>query len=346
MEVYITDFNAIKIIKKIDLKNTEIVGDLYKESNRLLNAMFSKYERHELLAFKELMENPIDFMNEIYNMIPQRKDTYWWVYEENNPPSYHSDPTCPYLKSNFKNYKIPASIRFKGVSKDKNIETISLKNLNETEQKIVESNAKEYRDWWKENEYLFSKDKAAFLMRVNLRFKPEPRIRDITEFEAKNSGIEKLNDCTLCEIEAKIDQLIKESGAYYSESTKNRTILYNHSKSTNYLYNNRPFPSKNIGYTNEEIMEVLKEYDERFKMPLKIYLREYYRIKNNPNLKMERDLLEQLGFKPCGHCGGHPSSDEAFMLQLETDEYNDMMYYSDLERHEKIWNEIFEGSSN
>lgn len=77
--------------------------------------MFSKYEQHELLAFKKLMENPEEFMNEIYEKLPIKEDTFWWVYEEHNPPAYHFDLACPRLKSDFKNYKIPTSIRFRNI---------------------------------------------------------------------------------------------------------------------------------------------------------------------------------------------------------------------------------------
>lgn len=339
MNVYITKFNAAKIINNIDLSKVEIVDDLYKEKNRILNAMFSKYEKHKLLAFKKLMEAPEAFMKEVYEKIPQREDTYWWIYERNNPPAYHTDSECPFLKSNFKNYRIPAAIRLKGISKDKNIEDIGLRDLDETEKKMMEFNVKEYRDWWKVNEQLYLYDKETFLMRVNLRFTPEPRIREITEFEAVNSGIEEMNNSNLDEIENKIDQLITESGKYYYESEKHAVILQYYARMTNYLYNNKPIPPKDTGYSNEEIIEVLKDYDKRFKFPLKNYLKEYYRRKNNPELKMEEALLTQLGFRPCGKCVNGivvKVLNERERIILEADEYNDMMFWEELNRDENL----------
>lgn len=340
MNVYITKSNAAKIIKNIDLSKVEIVDDLYKEKNRILNAMFNKYEKHELLAFKKLMEDSEAFMKEIYEKIILHEDTYWWIYEENNSPAYHLDSGCPLLMSNFKNYKIPASIRFKGIMRDKSIEAISLNELTEKEKKTVEFNVNFYREWWKkEGEMLFLKDKDLFLMHVNASFTPEPRIREITEFEAVNSGIEEMNNSNLDEIENKIDQLITESGKYYYESEKHAVILRYYARMTNYLYNNKPIPSKDTGYSNEEIIEVLKDYDKRFKFPLKNYLKEYYRRKNNPELKMEEALLAQLGFRPCGKCVNGivvKVLNERERIILEADEYNDMMFWEELNRYENL----------
>lgn len=361
MNAYITKSNANRIVKRINLSKVEIEGDIYKEKNRVLNAMFSKYEKHELLAYKKLMEDPEAFMNEIYEKIPQHEDTFWWVYEENNPPAYHSHPTCSRLLSNFKNYKIPTAIRFKGIHRDKNIETISLKELNEEEILKVKTNVINYRGWWNtEGREYYIKDKAVFLMHVNNKYQPEPRIRDITEFEIRNSGIEDMNNNDLKEIENKINQLIKESGAYYHESSQNTIVLQHYARWTNNAYGNKPFPSNDTGYTDKEIREILKDYDKRFKFPLKIYLKEYYRRKNNPELKMDQKILEELGFVACLACrnqeheqnkdpqslrgvstpvaddlldGIDYESDEALEIMLKADEYNDIAFWEDLNRY-------------
>ena len=225
--------------------------------------MFSKYEQHELLAFKKLMENPEEFMNEIYEKLPIKEDTFWWVYEEHNPPAYHFDLACPRLKSDFKNYKIPTSIRFRNIFFDGNREFLVMKKLNTEEKEILEKNVDEYRNWWRsEGEILYEKDKDIFLMRVNNRF-PGAMIRSITEFDAKNSGVETICSNNPMDIEAKIDQLIRESGQYYHKSDKNRSILSNYSKRN--PYTTKPFSSNNTGYKDDEIRELLKEYNKLFK---------------------------------------------------------------------------------
>ncbi|UVQ46444.1 hypothetical protein NXY11_25510 [Parabacteroides faecis] len=360
MNVFITKANASRIVKSIDLSKAKIEGDIYKDKNQVLNAMFSKYEKHELLAYKTLMEDPEAFMSEIYEKISQYEDTYWWVYEKKNPPAYHFNSACPCLLSNFKNYKIPDGIRFKGIQikgiqKDEYIKMFHSKYSHDNEAIInkVKFNVNNYRKWWEmEGEKLFLKDKDAFLMHVNNKYQPEPRILNITEFESGNSGVERLDNSSLIEIENKIDKLIRDSGIYYYLNKKNTTVLRHYAKWTSTAYKNGPFNLNSTGYTNEEIREVLIEYDKRFKFPLKNYLKEYYLRKNNPELKMDQKLLEQLGFRECLHCVnldnmqnkdprsyrvrgiGVPVeeepldnigywSDEIMELMSEVDEYND-----------------------
>ena len=111
---------------------------MYIRNNIVLNAMFSKYEKQELLAYKMLMEDPESFMSEIYEKLLDKKgeDSYWWIYENHSSPAYHLDPECPLLCSNFKNYRIPASIRFRRITKAKNVESIDDKILTEEEKSV------------------------------------------------------------------------------------------------------------------------------------------------------------------------------------------------------------------
>ena len=45
--------------------------------------------------------------------------------------------------------------------------------------------------------------------------------------------------------------------------------------------------------------------DDTFKQPLKNLLIEYYRLKFNPDIKMDGKFLEALGFKECSCCVKH-----------------------------------------
>ncbi len=82
----------------------------------------------------------------------------------------------------------------------------------------------------------------------------------------------------------------------------NTTILKRFSKFTYIAYESNDIYNNDTGYSDEEVKELLKGYDEEFKKPLKRHLIDYYRIKLNPEIKMEGNFLEQLGFKPCGLC--------------------------------------------
>lgn len=321
-KVYITKANANRIIRKLDLKKADLEGDIYKEANQVLNIMFSKWEKQELLAYKKLMEKPEEFMDEIYEQVSPRKDTYRLVYEKDNPPAYHLYSECTCLQSGFKNYKIPDAIRFNGVQRYKNQDIIPFVELNREEKIRVVANVESYRKWWseEEGEELYLENKEAFLMRVNLRFKPEPRIRNIEEFERPNSGIEEMENMTLIDVENMIDQLIKDSIVYYHESEKNEKILRSYANaSTDYLNEYAPFLALGTGVrcTFKEIKEIVDEYKKLFTLPLKKYLKEYYRRKNNPDLGLDEKILKELGFKCCRWCLSHFPFDEPDQCQQQ-----------------------------
>ena len=103
MLVYITKNNFSKIVRRIPVMDVNLEGDLYVRFNVNLNAIFSKFEKSELLLYKMLSENPDKFLNEVYTQITEREDTYTWVYEEKQKPCYHGTPNCPRLHSDFEN---------------------------------------------------------------------------------------------------------------------------------------------------------------------------------------------------------------------------------------------------
>ena len=59
---YITNFNAKRIIRKIELHNLDLEGNVYKKPIYF----FSRFEKNILLLFKELCINPERFFNEYY----------------------------------------------------------------------------------------------------------------------------------------------------------------------------------------------------------------------------------------------------------------------------------------
>jgi hypothetical protein len=290
-----------------------------------LNAIFSSSEKSELLLYKMLSEDPDKFLNEVYTQITEREDTYTWVYEEKKKPCYHGKPNCPRLHSDFENYQVPLPIKFKGIEKDILLDRLKLSDLTEAEKKIVIGNVERYRNWWKNlGEILYKSDKDIFLMRVNMVFQPNPRITDIKEFKQENSGIEEFDNCTLSEIEKNIDDLIIAARNYYFENEKHKSILRAYSKLTYHVLVKNEFPRfAECNYSYEEIRSFLEDYNKRLKEPLKKLLINYFRIKNNPDLKMESTILDELGFVPCGVCGYNPHLDKqrADKIELHDEEF-------------------------
>jgi hypothetical protein len=266
---YITLSNTNKIIFKTNLKNLNLAGELYK----IPIYFFSKYEENALLAIKELLKNPEKYFNEIY--IPYVPvDTLKFVYEGKNP-SYHKFADCPRLHSVYENFEIPTEIRELGKEK-----------------------INEFRIWFETVKHLLDEPEK-FVMRLRLKWGIETNPNAII---ISNSGSTEIENLNIEDLERKIDLTIKNAGKFYYENEKNKTILHKFSKFTYLAYKAEKIEKNETIYSDEEIKILLKDYDNKFKRPLKGMLIEYYRLKHNPNINFEGTILEKLGFKQCGHC--------------------------------------------
>lgn len=334
MQVYITKSNLLKILRKLDIPKEKMEGFYYKDvvenyfrkqgvvfneqvllfRENVLNKMFNRFERNILFSYKEMMENFEEFINEVYVLREKREDTYWWIYEEDNSPVYHYDKNCPTLHSDFKNYKIPSSIRYRKISlENRSTTTLNDDMLTNEERKIVKKTVEEYRTWWKqEGEYLFEDDPDALLALVNMKYTPNPPVRRIEEFIMKNSGVEKMENASVEEIIIKINKLIDDYKNNFEQDDKHQCILRRYQA----WRSNSPKFDSTIGYTDDEIREILKDNENRFKNPLKYYLKELYRRVNNPTLGFDEELLIQLGFRPCNNCRYYTGNEDMIQAEL------------------------------
>ncbi|MBL0737638.1 hypothetical protein JI750_12100 [Flavobacterium sp. GN10] len=189
---YITLSNTNKIIFKSNLKNLNLVGDLYK----IPIYFFSKYEESALLAIQELLKNPEKYFNEIY--IPYEPvDTFTLVYE-GKKPSYHKFSDCPRLHSVYENFEIPSEIV-----------------------KLGKEKVNEFRNWFETVKNLLD-DPQIFVMRLKLKWGIETNPNAIL---IRNSGSTEVENLSIEELENKIDLIIKNAGKFYYDSEKNKTIL-------------------------------------------------------------------------------------------------------------------------
>lgn len=270
---YITNSNAASIVQRTDITKVNITGHIYK----LPIFFFSRFEANLLLVIKEFIKDPELFFKDLYVPLPAHKDTFFYIYDyDGKKPAYHKTTNCERLNSAFENFVIPKQIRDKG-----------------------KGDVLEFRQWFKTVEDIFKTDKQAFVFRLFTKYgiqtNPEALGKD-------NSGHQYFTNLDLTNVEIKIDALIKEAGKYYYASEKNTIILKRFSDKTFLAYRTDPIENNNTGYTDEEVRAFLQEYDKTFKIPLKIMLREYYRVKYNPDLNFSGILLDNLGFKPCSSC--------------------------------------------
>lgn len=270
---YITKSNMLSIVRKTDMSKIDLKGQAYKTKIYF----FNKYEEKELLVVKEFIKDPEKFFNELYVSIGPRKDTFTYIFEyEGKKPAYHKIPNCERLNSDYANFIIPKEIKDKGPD-----------------------HVKEFRVWFKSVAELFNRDKEAFVARLFLKYKIQTNPEAL---EKDNSGIEYFSNIDIKDLENKIDSLIKEAGRYYYQSERNTKILKKYSSRAFLGSKNEDLEDNDTGYPNQEVKDFLKEYDHKFKIPLKTMLKEFYRIQFNPSLEFNGLLLDKLGFKPCGNC--------------------------------------------
>lgn len=268
--VYITRYNADRIINNIDIKKFDIKEELYKA--RLY--MISPSEVKKLIAYKSLMKGRQDVMD-VFKKIKKNKDTHSFV-KETDHPSYHMDKDCSRLNSNYENYRIPKEIEYQG--KDA---------------------VKEFRKWYRDRKELLEFDPEMFYEQLQDSY----GIKELEKVEYDNSGVKEFENCTVEELEKQIDILKRECDKFY-HNPNNKPIL------SKFLYRldladpYKEIPSNKIGKTDKEIKAVLAKFRDEYKKPLVKLLKLYYCAKYNPNLEYDKNILEQLGFKPCTECCG------------------------------------------
>jgi hypothetical protein len=269
--VFITQANLKKIVFNSDIMSVNLTGEIYKIPIRF----FSRYEKNSLLAIQELLKDPEKYFKEIY--VPYKPvDTYKFIYE-GQLPAYHKYTCCPNLQSDFQNFEIPFEIRARG-----------------------QDAVKEFRLWFESVKYLLEKsDSDAFVARLLARW---GILTNPGAINWGNSGWTLWENLTIEEMENRIDGLIKEAGRFYYGSEKNKKILDKYARRTSLAQKPETIPDNDTGYGDEELREFLKQYDEQFKKPTKRYLIDYYRLKFNPEIRIEGRFLEKLGFKPCSNC--------------------------------------------
>ena len=141
-----------------------------------------------------------------------------------------------------------------------------------------------------------------------------------------NSGWTEVENYKLEELEKRIDELLREAGRYFNASEQYRVILRRFNKFTFLAYRDKPIDNNDTGYSDQVVKALLKDYNDKIKKPLKRLLIEYYRLTLNPDLKLEGNLLDQLGFKPCGQCYDQYNVTETLTLTDIPDSGDDLPF--------------------
>ena len=191
-----------------------------------------------------------------------KKDTKRFVWE-GGTPAYHFKDDCTRLNSEFTNLSIPVEIQEKGVME-----------------------IEKFREFVKKYKELLDENESKFLEKLETRFflKNPPK-----SVKFQNSGVHTFENCDLSKLKSQIDSLI-ETAKNFRDSDEEILKLI-----------------KDLGYGTHKVKEAkdpknpLYEW-HNLKTKLKTLLRQYYRVKFNPELKFEKNLLEQIGFQACKEC--------------------------------------------
>lgn len=315
---YITKANSKRILRKINLNDIpDIEGKVYKKPIYFL----SKWETKYLLLMQSLLKEPEKFAIEVYHPVVN-KDTFQYVYESEQPPSYHSNINCERLNSKFKNFEIPFEIK-------ERVRDLAIKE-GKTEQEIIELEKQQvevFRKWFKDNFELFNSDTEEFLKKLDVRWNIQ---RNVNEIERDNSGVETIENLDLNELESEIDKIISEAGRFFVNNKDKQHIIRRFQKLTFLAYRKGSIEINNTELSDDELKQFLLEYDTNFKKPIKELLIQYYRVKYNPDLSFEGQLLERLNFRSCSVCDGSADVDYVINAVLSNEnneeEINDLPY--------------------
>jgi len=288
--VFITKANSIKILRRINISDIDVIeGNVYKMPIYFL----SKWETKNLLLMRTLLKDPEKFTIEYYKPLVN-KDTFRYVFESQQSPSYHSIKECNRLHSKFKNFEVPFEIK----SRAKERASKECMNDEDTDN-LIKQQVNTFRRWFGSNIEIYRNEPEKFLKILEVRWNVK---RKISEIEMENSGIEYFDNLNLNDLEAEIDNIIRKAGSFFNKNEDKKHIIRRFQKLTFLAYTKDGIRINDTELSDTELKEFLRKYDQEFKRPIKKLLLEYYRVKYNPELSFDGNLLERLNFRQCASC--------------------------------------------
>jgi hypothetical protein len=237
------------------------------------------------------MQSPEMFVEDIYQKV-KVEDRFMYVYE-GDAPCYHQREDCERLNAEFRNFIIPHSIRERGTDC------------------VIR-----FREWFKENIYLLDGKKDIFEMHLQMKFNIHRS--EIEIIDRKNSGTQEFDNYSLTDLCNQIQELTRQFKAWLIDSTNvNERSLRVYSfneiayKGTCTYWGDDYGAEKYLveihkrnksKFTDQEISDCLKEAHTKYKLPMIELLKKYYMIKYNADTKVDVNILEALGFRPCSAC--------------------------------------------
>ena len=159
---------------------------------------------------------------------------------------------------------------------------------------------KEYlqRDLLKE--YLKPNNRNYEYLKLNVDMKLTGHMSPI-EVNYENSGVEVVFNASGSEIEQSIFKLLEKMETFRNSTEETKKEVASCGYATHKAFIVRDNGEKLI---KKDIEGSIISQWHQYKTELKLLLREYFRIKLNPEFLFDINILEQLGFEPCSCCIG------------------------------------------
>ncbi|PTO90160.1 hypothetical protein CWN98_01540 [Vibrio splendidus] len=278
--VYITESNFNKIAQDVGdaIANTKSLESLYHHEFRSILAIPELKRLSSIKLILESMSNEDVFISIIkfnrHALLRGKKDSKErWIYLGGSP-AYHKTNKCSRLTSEYKNYDIPLS--------------------------IPENRIEEYRKFFIENMEIYERDISTFYMHAELKF--HVVIENIQKVQAKNSGIEEVNNfkySTSDELIFAINNHINRMLAYRkSDQQVDKTIARFGFNTAKAIAN-----KDKLRLTHEQVKIV--ETWHKDKSDLKRLVIKHLTVKLNPDFSFDGELLDSFGFRKCADCFGN-----------------------------------------
>ncbi len=268
-KVYITKAKINNLISNIDLYRSNIdINNLYSSN---LKKTLSKPELELLAVYRDVLENPKVLTLGTY-IKKQHKDSGRWVFETIYP-SFHKNDQCERIHASFENIEVPIEIQHQG-----------------------SESVKKFREFFKTNHNLYKRDVVAFMFQVQIKFNlANPPVQ--VDFD--NSGVEEIFNASGLDIENKITEILKNMEGFRNKNDINQKEISSFGYATHKAKERNKIGQYVKKIDNEG--SIISKW-HNYKNELKSLLKEYFRIKLNPDFEFDQNILEQLGFKPCSHC--------------------------------------------
>jgi hypothetical protein len=275
MQVYLTNYNLMRLFEE-----DKEYADNWKRFPKLYEAfkLLTRADQTRLGTLDAYLSSDSDAISNFklkkrqYNDSGSQSDD---MVFQTKKPAYHQNPKCERLHSDYENFKIPEIIKERG-------------------------EANEYKIWFRANMDLYKSDFPAFEFRLKAKFGFDVSVERVN-FD--NSGSVEMNLDTIESLEAKIEYHLFNAKYEMDRNDMNRAIFEQHrfDYGKAYIVESGVFENR-TPYREDEVREVLKNYNRIYIVPLKKMIIDYMILLENRDASIDMMVHNLHDFTPCRYC--------------------------------------------